>query len=69
MAARQLQHRHHLPALGAGTDQRGIAAAAEGQRQSVEENRLAGAGLAGEDVEALAKFDADVGEDGEIGNA
>ncbi len=48
MAGRQLEGRGHLPLLGALAHQRGIAARAERQRKGIEQDGLAGAGLAGE---------------------
>lgn len=46
-----------LAVLGAVADQRGIAAAAERQREGIEQNRFAGAGLAGQHRKATGKLD------------
>ncbi len=48
MLRRKLEHRGDLALLRALTHQRGVAAAAERQRERVEQDRLAGAGLAGQ---------------------
>ena len=48
MMARQLQHRHHLPALGPCPDQRRVATAAKRQRQRIEQDGFARTGLTGQ---------------------
>ena len=75
MAARDLEHGGDLALLGAVAHQRLVAAAAQGQREGVEQDRLAGAGLAGEhgkavgeiDVEPVDQHDVADGEPGEHG--
>ena len=57
MAAGQIECRGHLALAGAAPHQRGIASAAYGQRESVEQNRFARAGLAGEHGQTLAEFE------------
>ena len=52
MVARQFEGGGHLPLLGAVAHQRGVAARAERQREGIEQDRLAGAGLAGEHGQA-----------------
>ncbi len=47
----------HLPLLRAVAHQRGIAPPAERKRQGVEQDRLAGAGLAGEHGEPVGEID------------
>ena len=73
MVARQFERRRHLALLRALPHQRGIAARAERQRKGVEQDRLAGAGLAGEhgrpdgeiDVEPIDQDDVADREPGE----
>ena len=55
MIGGQSQHGHHLPALLAAAHQRGIAAPAQRQGQCIEQNGLAGAGLAGQHGHAAVK--------------
>ncbi len=57
MALRHIEHGRHLALLGAMTDQGGIAAAAQRQREGVEQNGFARAGLAGQNCQAAGKFD------------
>ena len=57
MVARQLERRRHLPLLRAMAHQRGVAARAERQREGIQQDRLAGAGLAGEHGKALGEID------------
>ena len=57
MALGQLENRRDL-ALGlALAHQRGIASAADGEREGIEQDRFAGAGLPGERRQALAEFE------------
>ena len=57
MALGQLENRRHL-ALGlALAHERGIASAADGKREGIEQDRFAGAGLPGERRQALAEFE------------
>ena len=53
----KLEHRDHLALFGALAHQRHIAARAERQSESVEQDRFAGAGLAGERGKAGAEID------------
>ena len=46
---------HHRALLGTGADQPPVAAAAQGQAQRIEDDRLAGTGLAGERRQAAAR--------------
>ena len=52
-----LERRRHLPLLLALAHQGGVAARAERQRERVEQDRLAGAGFAGEHGKPLGKVD------------
>ena len=52
MLARHVEDRAHLPLLDAVAHQAGVAAGAEREREGIEQDRLAGAGLAGEHREA-----------------
>ncbi len=54
---RQLEDSGHLALLGAVAHQRGVAARAERQREGIEQDRLAGAGLAGQHGEAAREID------------
>src|SRR5665647_2091144 len=57
MLGGDLEHGDDLALLHALAHQALVAARAERQREGVEENRLAGAGLAGEHGQALGKID------------
>ena len=57
MALRDIEHRGDLALLGAMPDQARVAAAAERQRECVEKDRLARAGLAGQDRKPAEKLD------------
>ncbi len=57
MAVGQVERRGHLPLAGAAPHQRGVASAADGEREGIEQDRLAGAGLAGKHGQALAEFE------------
>ncbi len=57
MVARDIEHSGHLALLDALPHQRLVAAAAQSQRESIEQDRLAGAGLAGEHGKAVGKID------------
>ena len=57
MAARQLERGRHLPLLRALPHQRGVAARTERQREGVQQDRLAGAGLAGEHGKPVGEID------------
>ena len=73
MGGRQLEGRRHLPFGGTVAHQRDIAARAERERKGIEQDRLAGAGLAGEhretggevDVEPIDQNDVADGQPGE----
>src|SRR6185503_16891276 len=56
--AGRIEFRRELGALGAFAHQRGVAAAADEELDGVDQNRLAGAGLARERGEASAELDA-----------
>src|ERR1700727_1614022 len=75
MILRQVESGDHLALLGALAHHRGIAARAERQRESIEQDRFAGAGLAGErgkadteiDVQAIDQDDVADGKPSEHG--
>ena len=57
MLGRQFEHRGDLALLGALAHQGGVAAGAQRQREGVEQDRLAGAGLAGQHGKARREID------------
>jgi hypothetical protein len=57
MIACQIENGRHLPLLEPLPYQRLVAAAAQGQRESVEQDRFSSAGLAGERGKAAGKID------------
>ncbi|MGY4178844.1 hypothetical protein ACVIHH_004135 [Bradyrhizobium sp. USDA 4518] len=57
MPLRDVEHGGDLPLFGAVAHQSGIAAAAERQRKSIEQDGFACAGFAGQHREATGKFD------------
>ncbi len=57
MLRRQFEHRGDLALLGALAHQRGVAAGAQRQRKGIEQDRLAGAGLAGQHGKARHEID------------
>ena len=57
MALRHIEHRGDLALLDAVADQAGIAAAAERQREGIEQDGFARAGLAGQHRKATGKLD------------
>ncbi len=57
MVARDIEHGGDLALLDALPDQRLVPAAAKGQRESIEQDRLAGAGFAGEHGEPIGEID------------
>jgi hypothetical protein len=57
VCGRQLEYRADLALLDAVPDKRGIAARTERKRKGVEQDRLAGAGLAGQHAEAAREVD------------
>ena len=56
----------HLALARAAPHQRGIASAAKGERKSVEQDRFAGAGLAGEHGQAFAEFEIELVDQDDI---
>ena len=68
-AVRLLEHRLDGGGLFAGPDELGAGAAADEQADGADEDGLAGAGLAGEDVEAGREFELESIDDGEVGDA
>lgn len=56
----------HPRAVGSGTDGVGRGAAAVQEGQSIDEDGLAGAGFAGEEIKPAAKADADAFDDGVV---
>ena len=59
----------HDEALGSRPHERGVGAPAREEEQGVHDERLAGAGLPGQDRQPLAERDLDVLEDGEVTDA
>ena len=57
MTVRNIEDGRHLPLLKSLPHQRLVAAAAQGQRESVEKDRFSSAGLAGERGQAAGKID------------
>ena len=57
MLLADLEHGRHLALLGAVANQTGIAATAKGQRKSIKQDRLAGAGLAGQHRKPIGKLE------------
>ena len=57
MRSRQVENCGHLPLLGPLAHQRDVAAGAERQRKGVEQDRLAGAGFAGQHGKAGGEVD------------
>ena len=57
MPLRNIEHRGDLALLDAVTDEAGIAAAAERQRERIEQNGFARTGLAGQNRKATGKLD------------
>ncbi len=55
--------------IGAGTDNVGLTPPAQQQADGVDDDRLAGAGLAGQDVETGAEFEIELVDDGQIVNS
>ena len=53
----EIEGRRHLALLGTMPDQRNVAARTERERKRIEQDRLAGAGLAGERSKALREID------------
>ena len=62
----KLEDRRHLALRRALAHQRGIAAAAEGKREGIEQDRLAGAGLAGQRRQALAEFEIELVDQNDV---
>ena len=57
MALRDIEHRGDLPLFHAVTDEARVAAAAERQRESIEQDGFSRAGLAGQHRETTGEFD------------
>ncbi len=57
MTLRDIEHRGDLALFDAVTDKAGVAAAAERQRERIEEDGFAGSGFAGQHREATGKLD------------
>ena len=57
MPARQFEHRGDLALRLSLAHQRGVAARAQGEREGVEQDRLAGAGFAGQHGKAPGKIE------------
>ena len=68
MVGRRLERRGHLPLLGALAHQRDVAARAERQREGIEQDRLAGAGLAGEHGQAGGEIDVEPVDQDDVAN-
>ena len=56
----------HRGALRAGADRLGAASAAEDERQGVDDNRLTGSRLAGQQVEARAEIEGGLADDRQV---
>ena len=65
-ALRQLEHSLDGRRLRLGPDDVGLSARTTQQQQRIDQDRFAGAGLSGEDVEAGREGDGDVLDDGEV---
>jgi hypothetical protein len=63
---RSVEHRLHRGRLGIGPDDVGLGARTTQEQERVDEDRLAGAGLAGENVQAGRKDDGDVFDNREV---
>ena len=63
---RHVERHADLGALGALPNGARVGAVAEREAERVDEDRLAGAGLAGHDVEAAAELDLDLVDDGVV---
>ena len=57
VAAGKRENRRHLALVRAAPHERGVAPSAKRERKSVEKDRFAGAGLAGQHGQALAEFE------------
>jgi hypothetical protein len=66
MVDRQRQHGDHLPAVLALPHQRGVTAAAQRKAERVEEDGLAGAGLAGQCRQARIEADIQLVDEDDI---
>ena len=68
MAARDVEDRRNVALPGSMTDQRAVAAAAQRQRESVEEDRFAGPGLAGKHRQAASEIDGKPVDENDVAN-
>ena len=68
MACRHIEHRGDLPLLGALAHQPGIAARAERKREGIEQDRLAGTGLAGEHRKSLGEIEIELVDQDDVAN-
>ena len=68
MASRDVEDGRHLSLLEPLPDQRLVAAAAQGQRESIEQDRFSGAGLAGERGKAVGKIDVEPLDQNDVAN-
>ena len=66
MARRHVEHGSDIALRGTSADHRGIAAPAKRQRQCIEQDRLAGAGLAGEHGQAGGEIDVELVDDDDV---
>ena len=68
MLRRQFEHRRDLPLLHALADQRRVAARAKRQREGVEQDRLAGPGLAGQHGEPRREVEVEPVDQNDVSN-
>ena len=68
MTVHNIEDGRHLPLLKSLPHQRLVAAAAQGQRESIEQDRFSGAGLAGERGEAAGKIDVEPLDQNDVAN-
>ena len=68
MALRNVEDGRHLTLLELLAHQRLIATATQGQRESIEQDRFAGAGLTGERGEAVGKIDVEPLNQNDVAN-
>ncbi len=68
MTRRHVEHRGHLPLVGALAHQSRIAARAQRQRKGIEQDRLAGAGLSREHGKSLVEIEIELVDQNDVAN-
>ena len=68
MIVGDVERRSHLPLLGALTHQRHVAARAKREREGIEQDRFAGAGLAGQRSKTGAEIDVQAIDQNDVAN-